>query len=957
TEYYRRLFNGELGFKLVHVEASYPSLGPLTINDDAAEEAFTVYDHPKVLIFQKQPDFSADRVRQILSAVPLESVVHLTPIQVGRPNLMMPDWLRRANQAGGTWSEQFSLTGLGAVANALAPFTWYLVVQVLALFAAPVVWLGLTRLPDRGYGLAKPIGLLAVSWLAWTMAGYRILPWTRLTLLLATAALAALSWWVVYRRGAEWIAWLRAHRTLVIASEAVFLGAYLLLLLFRAANPDLWHPGRGGEKPMEFSYLNAVVKTTFFPPYDPWFAGGYLNYYYFGYVLVAALIKLTGTMPSVGFNVAIAVLYGLLAAGCFSTAYNLSRLAGRPWFALRGALTAGTLAFTLVALVGNLDGFSQLIERLQRASQAGLRSGLPGVSGLWAVVTGVPAVLLGRPIEPFDFWRSSRVIVTDNTINEFPYWTFLFSDLHAHLISLPYQVATLGVLLHLAQSGLRGDLAFAQASTGHPARWVWSLIGWRRVAEIVFAGWLVGALYVINSWEFPTYFGLTTLAFAIGELTAQRRVTLAGVVRAAVSVAGVLVIAKPLFRPFWQWYVTFYSSVQPWTQGRSRLDHFLIIHGLLLFGVLTLALLAGGPAWRASGWGRYLAARWNALTAWDRFGQLERALRVEQRAPALGYLLLLSATVLAALVLRLTGSLLLPALVLLLALIAAAAWERRASPGHLLALLLAGTGTALAIFVELFALQGDIGRMNTVFKFYLQIWVLWGLVAAVALAWGIEWLWRRYRSQRSFGSAEWVWSSATGALLLASLVYPLGATPARLTDRFRQLPPTLDGMAYMATMAMPDGNAEVMAVNGRAVEIRGAADYAAIHWLLENVQGSPVIVEAQVPEYRWGSRVAKYTGLPSVLGWRWHQAQQRGTYAPLVDQRMRDVQSLFNDPSTSRATSLLSRYGVRYVYVGDLERAYYSAAGLAKFDQMTETLRPVYREGGVTIYEVLPNVT
>ena len=78
TEYYRRLFAGDLGFKLVATFTSYPTLGPWVIVDDRAEEAFTVYDHPKVLIFKKQPDFSVDRVRQILSAVPLDDVRQIT---------------------------------------------------------------------------------------------------------------------------------------------------------------------------------------------------------------------------------------------------------------------------------------------------------------------------------------------------------------------------------------------------------------------------------------------------------------------------------------------------------------------------------------------------------------------------------------------------------------------------------------------------------------------------------------------------------------------------------------------------------------------------------------------------------------------------------------------------------------------------------------------------------------
>lgn len=1082
TEYYRRLFAGDLGFRLVHSEESYPTLGPWVINDDRAEEAFTVYDHPKVLIFQKQPGFSPERVRLLLGAVPLDDVVQVPPVQAGWSRLLMPESLRLANTAGGTWSEEFALDG---VANRLAPLLWWLVLELLGLLAAPLAWLAFPRLPDRGYGLSKALGLLAVAWLAWSLASMRLLPWTRPTLALAILALAVVSAVALRRYGGAWRTWMRRERRLILIAEGLFLGAFLLFLLIRAANPDLWHPTRGGEKPMEFSYLNAVVKTTYFPPYDPWFAGGYLNYYYFGYVLVAALAKLTGVMPSIAFNVAVPAFYGLTAGACFSFAYNLVRLGGRiapsglppadtPREAARSqaapagewgertAIGAGLAGFCFVALIGNLDGFGQLLERLATAGQVGGRAAIPGVAGLISLVAGVPAVLFGgRPLEAFDFWRSSRVI-PNNTINEFPFWTFLFADLHPHLMSIPYQVVSLGALLQLAHSGLPAgglpaggrmgrDAPFVPPPEGHAwggtaLRWLWTIVGWRRVGEILLLAWLVGALYVINSWEFPTYLLLTAATLLIAEITAQRGLTVVGVTRAGVSAVTVYLLARPFFRPFWSAYETFYSAVAPWTADKSRLDHYLIIHGLFVFALVTLALLAGGPAWRASGWVRYLLARWRWLGSWRRFDSLQAAFALRRRRPALGYVLVLVAAGVLVSGLLARGLTLVAFLTALLALTAAAAWERRASPAFLLAGLLTATGLALGVFVEFFALQGDIGRMNTVFKFYLQVWVMWALVSAAGLAWALDLLfgpsprvrWRGVRPPRAtrvatlpaerllevrpiaerlrpvlddipattgYGdgdAVEWqtlpertprqpspgvlgtdapradapraaspsvrdaaplaesplswwqrAWLAGAGALVLAVLAFPLGGTLARLADRFNPLPLTLDGMAYMPYATVSDGSSEVTALHPAGVTLRIGADYEAIKWLLTNVRGSPVVLEASVPEYRWGGRVAKYTGLPAVLGWRWHQVQQRSTYAPLVDQRLRDVQTMFTDPALDRVVPLLERYDVRYVFVGDLERAYYPADGLAKFDQLTGVFRKVYGENGVTIYEVI----
>ena len=1012
TEYYRRLFAGDLGFKLVKTFSSYPQLGPWVINDDRAEEAFTVYDHPKVLIFQKQPDFSPEKVRATLSAVPLDNVVQLMPAQVGKPDLMLSPDLRAADTAGGTWSAMFNPDG---IEQRLAPLLWWLVLELLGLLAAPLVWRLCTHLPDRGYGLAKPAGLLAVSWLAWWLSGVRLLPWTRTPIVLAILALAAASAAVWRRCGTEWRAWLHDHRRLVLASETLFLGAFVFFCLLRAFNPDLWHPVRGGEKPMELSYLNAVIKSTYFPPYDPWFAGGYLNYYYFGYVLVALLTKLTGVLPSIAFNLAIPSLYGLTAVGCCSFAYNLVRLGGRPGLGARAALGAGLLGFALVAFFGNLDGFSQLLEDLARAGQVPVGSSIPGVDGLLSLIAGGWAVLVGgRPLQAFDYWRSSRII-PNNTINEFPFWTFLFSDLHAHLISFPYQVLALGWLLNLVYGGRRGpELSWGPGPEG-PLRWALSLLTWRRIVEIVATAWLVGALYVINSWEFPTYLLLSAAAFLIAEVTAQRGITLGGLVRAGLSAAGVLVLARPLYWPFWKYYLTFYSSVTLWTIDKTRLDHYLIIHGVFIFALVTLLLLLGLPAWRQTGWGRYLLARWRWLGAWERFSALEARLIVSRRPPAMGYALLLTTAVVLVAGLLLQGLTLIAFLCALLALTIAAAWERRDSPALLLACLLTATGLALGIFVEFFTLQGDVGRMNTVFKFYLQVWIMWGLVSAAALVWTLDHflamrpaqpvlavLAEPARSDRRGGLLDedpvaagtgdgetggalalpslaastpdgtrplpwsldlglglrwwqWCWLGAAGALLLAALAFPLGGTPARLADRFNALPPTLDGMAYMQYATLTDASAEVTSLHPGGATLRLWADFEAIRWMQQHISGSPVVLEASVPEYRWGARVAKYTGLPAVLGWRWHQVQQRGTYAPLVDQRLRDVQTMFNDPSPSRVVPLLEKYHVRYIYVGDLERAYYSAAGLAKFDQLPGVV-PIYQRDGVTIYEVQPSV-
>jgi uncharacterized membrane protein len=246
----------------------------------------------------------------------------------------------------------------------------------------------------------------------------------------------------------------------------------------------------------------------------------------------------------------------------------------------------------------------------------------------------------------------------------------------------------------------------------------------------------------------------------------------------------------------------------------------------------------------------------------------------------------------------------------------------------------------MSLGVEVIVIQGDIGRMNTVFKFYLQVWLMWGVAAAAGLAWLAPRL-RRWRQGRG------VWIGILVALLFFAALYPPLATSAKVRDRFDpNLGPGLDGWAYMTTAHYSDPN-------GQDYDLKW--DLEAIRWLLDNVVGSPVILEGQTSEYRWGGRYSINTGLPTVLGWNWHQRQQR---AAADDQqvwnRAQDVATLYNTSMIDQAASLLDKYGVRYIVVGPLERAYYDAAGLDKFERMAGEgmLQVVFRNEGVIIYQV-----
>jgi len=259
-------------------------------------------------------------------------------------------------------------------------------------------------------------------------------------------------------------------------------------------------------------------------------------------------------------------------------------------------------------------------------------------------------------------------------------------------------------------------------------------------------------------------------------------------------------------------------------------------------------------------------------------------------------------------------------------------------------LALAGLALALTLGVEVVVLSGDIGRQNTIFKFYMQVWLLLSIVGGTAFAW----LWAS--APRWNGRLSTVWSVLAALLFFVAALYPLLATRGRALDRFSQeVPLTLDGLAYMN-----------YATHGeREQYFPLAGDYRIIRWLQENVEGLPIIMEAQSEPnlYKWGSRIAINTGLPSVIGWDWHQTQQRGLFdmSAFVRQRGANVNAFYNTLDIDTALRILNFYNVRYIIVGTLERVYYPAASLAKFERMEELgmLREVYRDGDDVIYEVV----
>ncbi|MDW8317438.1 MAG: DUF2298 domain-containing protein, partial [Anaerolineae bacterium] len=342
NRYYQLLFAGQLGYELALKETNRPRLFGVEIDDSAADESFTLYDHPTVHVFRKVRDLSDAEWDALLGG----AWEGAQPWYVGERTLISRLWglfdegsapARREPGPGEGRSllldrplrelpvlDDFRWNGLASRVPLLAAAVWWLALALLGVAAWPLAFSLFTELRDRGYLLARSLGWLVVGYLVWLPASLRVGRNSLPFLLAALVVLALLSFLLWRRQRAEMAAFVAAHRRLLVFGEVLFGAAFLLFVGLRILNPDLWQPWNGGEKFMEFAFLNATLRSAFMPPADPYFAGGTVNYYYYGYFLINLLIKLTGIWSSVAFNLAIPTAFALTVANVFSVAYSLA---------------------------------------------------------------------------------------------------------------------------------------------------------------------------------------------------------------------------------------------------------------------------------------------------------------------------------------------------------------------------------------------------------------------------------------------------------------------------------------------------------------------------------------------------------------------------------------------------------------------------------------------------------
>jgi YYY domain-containing protein len=833
---------------------------------------------------------------------------------------------------------------------------WWFVVQVIGLAGLPLTAFLFRALPDRGYAFSKSLGLLLVGYGAWLLAMSGLAPFGVPLLVVVALIVGVIIPLVMYTglsvgtRPAP-LAYLRQHWPAVLTYEIIFLLALLALAWMRSYNPVPW----GTERPMDYAFFNAIQQSETFPPHDPWLAGYSINYYYLGYLLMSVVAMLSGLPPSVAFNLSLALVFALAALGVAGVLANLVQLTTPTMHLfnhprIRGlvrhvlmvagillVLVVGNQAGALQLLIGNhrvvaLDG-NQLAVALVQTLQGKETIELPYAAHTPSSEFGSFSTLERRNrIEDFNWWWPSRTLwdvrlnreearsadeekpVRIYNITEFPFFSFWLGDMHPHVMAIPFG------LLAMA-------LALATIARPTPPTLSGDRSGW---LDLLLAGLILGSLYTINSWDLPTYLllygGALFLLFVChtedsgpfpwkqwgGQMVTTVAVSFLLFVPFYLTFHSLVGSAKPLISlPI----LSKLSQILAPAPARSELHSFFIIFGLFLLPLVGFVYASGR---------REQENKQDANQ--DKPGQPDQHQWLAWFVPAALLVGLIIGFPLFAL-----GA---------LAIFAFVRAMQAPTPAERFVLLVVALGCAICFGTDLVHIRDVFGtRMNTIFKFYYQTWLLWGTVAAYALWWLLAW---------GFGSANL-------------------ATPRR-SPLVRRGVVVLVGVGFIGLLASglayPIVNLRNMVNNNTRIGLVGQTPREntpggkeAIAWLRANQKPESVILEMVAPgggSYNpegYGG-VSASTGIPTVLGWYGHESQWRGGDKAAKEElapRRDDVATIYSTRDAQRARELLKTYGVTLVYVGELERRAYSAESLAKFDQIAT---PVFQEGAVTIYQM-----
>jgi len=781
-----------------------------------------------------------------------------------------------------------------------------LTVEIIGLVTFPVVARAFPVLADRGWAISKPVGLLLIATFVWLASYTQVIPNSPVVWWVGLSLLAILSSWTLRSNWNEFRKSLVRRWRIILAIEVAFIVFFLMFLSLRAFDPA----ASGTEKPMDLMMLTAVTSAEHAPPQDLWLAGEPVAYYYFGYWIYGGVNAMAGTPPSIAFNVGIALVAGLAASVAASLVVTLVRRDGGR---TKDSLIAGGASAMLLLAMSNLSGLWTLVD-ITRAAPDGLLNWYHGDQ-----YERVNRIVTWRPDDFWWWWKSSRITNTFNesgegldfTIQEYPFFSFLLGDFHPHLMSIPFVLTGLTVITALFVANR--TVSFTALKKNIPATVIVSLV--------------IGSSGFINFWDVGLLLLLST-GLVIAGWISMRQPGIKSLIWAALPMAILWLTGVLIYSPFY--FGTAESQVQwpplaPVKYGTRPIHLLSIWLPLISVGIPVVVLFATKYLRAANGLLRQSGAN-NAIDeqliwrpAWITgliltivpwmiwvvthlmFNDSAQASDVISRLPVTGLLGGVAGVLIAVVMTRA---------------------RRGADDGAHFVMILAALALYLLFAAELFFVHDLFGnRMNTVFKFYYQAWI----VLSVVGGYGIH-IWAKHHGTFS-GRSKFV--SRTAIIVFAvlagsSLYFPIASAVTKTVSS--GLGPDLDSLSFL--------------------EERNDDEFNVITDLRNYRDSDDILVEAVGGSYTDFGRIAGSSGVPTLLGWTFHETQWHGS-DELFQGREEDVRTIYTTSDQDELQSLIDNYDLTIVVVGPRETSTYGNIDLAMFDTLGDR---IIEHGDYTVF-------
>lgn len=685
-------------------------------------------------------------------------------------------------------------------------WTWYLLAAVLGCVGMAVTGRLFRSFEDKGWMFSKVVSIMITGFLTWFLVSVKILKFTTAAcvgIALVYGIICILAYEKQRRNGYECLPIDRLD--LVYIEEILFFAAFLLWTYLAGFHPA----AHGTEKFMDYGFMEAMMRSKTLPATDLWYSQGKINYYYGGQYFAVFLTKLSGTQVELTYNLMRTFVAGFAFVLPFSLVRQMTTdLQGRKVTGRKKQLPtlAGFLAGLAVSIAGNMHYvvYAQIIPFIQK--------------------------LKGEEVSGYWFPDATRYIgfnpdVPDKTIHEFPCYSFVLGDLHAHVVNIMFVLLLLG-LLYAWTKKVRNTTPSVE-KLGRRKFWMKQLL----MPQILAAAMLLGMFHWTNYWDFVIYYvvtGGTVLFMNIICLKGDIRRILAVTIAQAIEI---FAIATVIILPFTLQFTTMVQGVRM-AQNHSLPHQLLVLWGLptILTLVFVISLI------------------------------IEKLKKLEHKS-----------------LYRLMKAVRTP---------------------DLFAVIMGLCAIGLVAIPELVYVR-DIyengnARANTMFKLTYQAYIMFGMTMAYVIF------------RLLFINCKKI-LKAVGVIGLVLLLWTCGYFGRSVDSWFGQV---LDPSQYKG-------------LNATAfLETDFVEDAGAIRWLKENIQDSPVVLEANGDSYSNYERVSAMTGLPTVMGWYVHEWLWRNDVADL-NEKSAEIETIYTSTDTQRVQELIKKYDIFYIFVGSCEREKY----------------------------------